>query len=751
MHVRNGFIAAAAAVLACAGVAVAQDCTGWAAIGDPSPRLSPAMSLDTGRGMTVLFGGASAAVLNSPGTFSSETWEHDGTRWVFRTLDGPPARMNGLLAYDPPRQRTVLVGGTMPTTPTPNPLITWEWDGSVWTQHASAPAVNTSSALEYMPGVGMVLFVPDTGGAAVQIYRWNGAAWSLHSSSTTPPATGTPLDAAYDPIRGKMIITRADSTLEWDGTAFNPIGSTMFNNPREICFVPSRGRVMGFGTVGVLTLWELSDAGWTQVTGLPAGMVVSSPPAGADRLAAEVLPDGRLLVMGGISPDNRRVSSWLLDEVAFLPLERPGPIGADGPAVAFGPVRGVSVVTGGEVAAGVYDDAVWELRGDTWKQRGTHTPGARTGGVMEFHPGIGGLVLAGSFGGDSRTWSYDGETWNAIGAAQAIGPYGAMDWNAATSQLLFHNQSGGSTLAWNGAAWVGTGILAPAGYGGFEFEPVRGQLIGAGFSNGSSPTYRLVGSTWSGFTLIPTARTTPTLVYNGRLGGLLLFGGLNPPSGGGNFPNRTYFLGSQATNWAELNERGPLGRTLAGTSRDTLSERTVMHGGRGMAPFDARYLTRDTWKFATGPAAVAVQPVDVTARAGDAAELFIIAKGGGVLTYRWLRNGEPLEDGPRVSGAHTDTLVITGLEAGDMAEYRCRVSNACAAETSAPARVLVGCTADFNGDGDVGTDQDIEAFFACIGGTCCATCGPQDFNADGDAGTDQDIEAFFRVLGGSGC
>jgi len=65
-----------------------------------------------------------------------------------------------------------------------------------------------------------------------------------------------------------------------------------------------------------------------------------------------------------------------------------------------------------------------------------------------------------------------------------------------------------------------------------------------------------------------------------------------------------------------------------------------------------------------------------------------------------------------------------------------------------------GCgTSDFNGDGDFGTDQDIEAFFACLAGTCCATCfeGGSDFNGDGDFGTDQDIEAFFRVLGGGSC
>lgn len=56
---------------------------------------------------------------------------------------------------------------------------------------------------------------------------------------------------------------------------------------------------------------------------------------------------------------------------------------------------------------------------------------------------------------------------------------------------------------------------------------------------------------------------------------------------------------------------------------------------------------------------------------------------------------------------------------------------------------------DFNGDGDIGTDQDIEAFFACLGGACCQTCPHNaDVNCDGDIGNDADIEDFFRALGG---
>jgi hypothetical protein len=62
-------------------------------------------------------------------------------------------------------------------------------------------------------------------------------------------------------------------------------------------------------------------------------------------------------------------------------------------------------------------------------------------------------------------------------------------------------------------------------------------------------------------------------------------------------------------------------------------------------------------------------------------------------------------------------------------------------------------SADFNCDGDVGTDADIEAFFACLAGNCPGSpcMSSADFNGDGDVGTDADIEAFFRVLAGGNC
>jgi hypothetical protein len=62
----------------------------------------------------------------------------------------------------------------------------------------------------------------------------------------------------------------------------------------------------------------------------------------------------------------------------------------------------------------------------------------------------------------------------------------------------------------------------------------------------------------------------------------------------------------------------------------------------------------------------------------------------------------------------------------------------------------IPCSPDYNGDGSVATDRDIEDFFQCLSGNCCPSCTP-DFNGDGAASSDADIEAFFRVLAGGPC
>ena len=126
----------------------------------------------------------------------------------------------------------------------------------------------------------------------------------------------------------------------------------------------------------------------------------------------------------------------------------------------------------------------------------------------------------------------------------------------------------------------------------------------------------------------------------------------------------------------------------------------------------------------TGPFAAKItqQPVSNAVELGATATLAVTGAGTGT-AYQWRRQGVPLADGGRVSGSHTPVLTITGVEAADDGVYDVVVSNACTTEVSQGAYISVrmpACgSADFDGDGDVGTDADIEAFFRVLAGGNC--------------------------------
>jgi hypothetical protein len=115
--------------------------------------------------------------------------------------------------------------------------------------------------------------------------------------------------------------------------------------------------------------------------------------------------------------------------------------------------------------------------------------------------------------------------------------------------------------------------------------------------------------------------------------------------------------------------------------------------------------------------------------------------------------------GSGVTGCGSQQARILNLQVSGSVLIRVAASGLSAPSNGAGQIVItgtpnIGCSsADFNCDGDIGTDLDIEAFFACLAGNCppFPCMNNADFNGDGDIGTDADIEAFFRVLAGGAC
>jgi hypothetical protein len=135
---------------------------------------------------------------------------------------------------------------------------------------------------------------------------------------------------------------------------------------------------------------------------------------------------------------------------------------------------------------------------------------------------------------------------------------------------------------------------------------------------------------------------------------------------------------------------------------------------------------------------------------GGRMEQHFTVTGSGPQTFRWQINDIDLIDDGRIQGSHTRHLVIDPITPAEAGEIRFISENQCSGQGVSWLFSVCG-SSDYNGDGDFGTDADIESFFACLAGNCCSSCNGSDFNFDGDFGTDADIEAFFRVLAGGNC
>jgi Kelch motif len=270
-------------------------------------------------------------------------------------------------------------------------------------------------------------------------------------------------------------------------------------------------------------------------------------------------------------------------------------------------------------------------------------------------------------------------------------------------------------------------------------------------------TWEWNGTSWSlRASTGPPPRYDASMVYDAQQGAIMLFGGWN----GNAFGDLWKWNG---TAWTQLSVPGPAPRTEAPMVYDSQRGVAVLFGGNGVSSTYA-----DTWELqppCTGPS-IDMPPTPQSVCGSSSAPFSIAASGATVLGYDWqvqspagvwlglTQTPAPLGCGgfisaPTVGGPSIsiDIIPCTGVNAYPV---RCVVFNACATVISTSTLLTIN-SADFNGDGDVGTDADIESFFACLSGNCCTTCGTADFNSDGDTGTDADIESFFSVLGGGPC
>lgn len=90
-----------------------------------------------------------------------------------------------------------------------------------------------------------------------------------------------------------------------------------------------------------------------------------------------------------------------------------------------------------------------------------------------------------------------------------------------------------------------------------------------------------------------------------------------------------------------------------------------------------------------GAPEITLDPVSTTVDFGGTVTLTGAATGASTLTYEWRYNGNPLSNGTGVSGATTDTLVLTNVDFNDAGHYTLRAINGLGNDTSTGATLTV--------------------------------------------------------------
>jgi hypothetical protein len=404
---------------------------------EPSPRQGHAMVFDAARSVAVLFGGHDAnGVMN-------DTWEWDGTAWTQVTPAGavPPARWGHTFVYDLVRGVSVLAGGCTDITCTAPPLNDlWEWNGTTWTEVTPAnagPVARSGAMAAYDSGRRqMVLFGGNlSGGLLNDLWYWDGSRWAER-----PPAVATPSP-------------RISAALAYDSTRKETV---LFG-----------GRNTG-GTPPLLgDTWEWDGNLWAQ-----ASLSGATPPARSAHGLAFDSNRGVTVLFGGCcdDSDNPFGDTWEWDGAQWTnrtPTDgSPTPPARSNHTVSFDSARSVTVVTGGTTATGSTtpgDDTqwladTWEWDGNVWTEVTAPGPSGRVGAVADFDSVRGVTVLYGGARGASSilqdTWEWDGSTWNMVASIislagyRPIWPSMAFDSLRGVS-LMFQSE----TTEWDGSAW----------------------------------------------------------------------------------------------------------------------------------------------------------------------------------------------------------------------------------------------------------------------------------------------------------
>jgi len=185
----------------------------------PAPRWGHAMVYDSARRVTVLFAGRNGSSCLGLG----DMWEWDGVRWTHVSSGGAPrSRFDHAMSYDSARDVTVLFGGTIIETSCKFHVFLsdmWEWDGVSWKELIPNPRpfgrFGHTMAFDSARVVTVLFGGLGEGWSYLRdTWEWDGVEWTQPVSATSVARSNHAM--AYDGLREAMVVfggTNSISTL----------------------------------------------------------------------------------------------------------------------------------------------------------------------------------------------------------------------------------------------------------------------------------------------------------------------------------------------------------------------------------------------------------------------------------------------------------------------------------------------------------------------------------------------------------
>jgi trimeric autotransporter adhesin len=597
-----------------------------------------------------------------------------------------------------------------------------KWNGSAWTplgsgMNAPVRALVISPQGELIAGGE---FFTAGGVGASMVAKWNGTAWSGVANS---PA-GTGVNALLYDAGGVLYaggtfpfqqLTDSPNIARYAGQGWQSVGYGV--TPGVRCLANGIGnQVFAGGSIGGSAgEWMNNITRWSGSTWLPLGGGPTNWVTSILRLQnGDIVIAGFFHALGNVAAS--RIARWDGSQWHPLGTGLSGPVGAmvqmpNGDLV----VAGLFNSAGGSPAEGI---AKWT--GTSWEA----IPGFANPNFYASAMGVmpnGDIIVGGNFaqigGVNARKIArWNGTAWTAMGSGISEDvPQSSVDTILVTPEgelyiggiFEFFGQTPCNGVAkWNGTDWVamGSGVCTPSqgAVTSMIKHPQLGLVVSGTFSAiVGQPGFAIRVAAWNG-----TAWTALGSGLAGPAEDLAIMP--NGDIAASESPNTPGLMTQRIARW-----NGTTWTSLGGGLNEnvvallTLPNGDLVAGGlftaAGGRPADRLVRWNDV-----DVATIDTQPADRRTTPASTVQFQLIASGGGALSYEWYREGQPLINGPTLSGSviagvRTPALSISNVSDADEGGYRCVVSNACGGTTSDPARLFVGCIADLDNGSGTGT------------------------------------------------